>query len=91
MSNAMLYYRASDGTFGKFKQKELYKSTRNSYKISAWKSEGMRSLWRPKHMWEDIEMHLKETGCEGVDWIHVAQDKVQSRILMNVVMSLQVP
>jgi hypothetical protein len=23
----------------------------------------------------NIKMYLKEIGCEGVDWIHLAQDK----------------
>jgi hypothetical protein len=29
-------------------------------------------------IWEDnIKMDLKETGCVGVDWFHLAQDNVQ--------------
>jgi hypothetical protein len=28
------------------------------------------------HGWEhNIKIDLKEIGCEGVDWIHLAQDK----------------
>jgi hypothetical protein len=33
-------------------------------------------------------MDLKEMGWEGVDWIHLAQDKVQWRAVVNTVMSL---
>jgi hypothetical protein len=36
--------------------------------------------------WEDnIKMDLKETGCERVEWIHAAQDRVQWRIHLNTV------
>jgi hypothetical protein len=38
-------------------------------------------------MWEDnIKMYLKETVCEGVDWIHMAQDREQWWDLVNIVM-----
>jgi len=33
----------------------------------------------------------KETGCEGVDWIQLAQDWVQWRAVVNTVMKLRVP
>jgi hypothetical protein len=29
--------------------------------------------------------------CEGVDWIHVAQDRVQWQNLVNIVTNLRVP
>jgi hypothetical protein len=36
------------------------------------------SLGRPRHRWEDnIKMDLKETGCDDVDWFHMAQHMVQ--------------
>jgi hypothetical protein len=35
-------------------------------------------------------MGLKETGCEDVEWIHLAQDRVVCHVLVNVVMNLQV-
>jgi hypothetical protein len=42
------------------------------------KSEGKRSLGRPRRRWEDnIRMDLRETGWEDVDWIHLAQDRDQ--------------
>jgi len=32
------------------------------------KSERRQSLWRSRHRWKDnIEMHIKEIGCEVVD------------------------
>jgi hypothetical protein len=36
-------------------------------------------------------MLLKETGWEGVDWMHLAQDRDQWRTLMNTVINLRVP
>jgi hypothetical protein len=37
------------------------------------KLEGKRPLGRTKLRWEDdIGMNLRETGWEGMDWIHLA-------------------
>jgi hypothetical protein len=35
-------------------------------------------------------MHLEETVCEVVDWIHLPQDGVQWWALVNMVMNLRV-
>jgi hypothetical protein len=44
-----------------------------------------------RRRWEDnIKMDLKETGWEGVDCIHVAQDRDRWRALVNMVMNLWV-
>jgi hypothetical protein len=48
---------------------------RNAYKILVGKSEGKRSLRRPRNRWENIKMYLRENGFGGVDWIHVTQDR----------------
>jgi hypothetical protein len=49
---------------------------RNACKIMAGKSEEKRPLTRLKHRWEgNIQMALREIGFEGVDWIHLAQDR----------------
>jgi hypothetical protein len=43
---------------------------------------GKRPLIRPRHRWVDkIRMDLRETGWEGVEWIHLAQDWDQDRLL----------
>jgi hypothetical protein len=31
-----------------------------------------KDTMRPRHRWKDIKMDLKETGCEGVDYIYLA-------------------
>ena len=42
------------------------------------KPEGKRPLGRPRCRWEDnIKMDLQEVGCGGMDWIELAQDRVQ--------------
>jgi hypothetical protein len=57
---------------------------RNVYKILVRKREGTRPLGRPRHRWEDdIRMDLREIGWEGVDWIHVVQDRDQRRAVVN--------
>jgi hypothetical protein len=48
----------------------------NAYSILVGKSERKRPLGRPRRRWEDnIRMALTEIVWEGVDWIHLAQDR----------------
>jgi hypothetical protein len=50
----------------------------NAYRILDGKLDGKRRLGRPSRRWEDnIRIDLKEIGLEGVDWIHLAQDRDQ--------------
>jgi hypothetical protein len=59
------------------------------YRVLVGKPEGKRPLGRPRHRWED---NIKtEVGCEGVDWIELAQDMDRWRTVVNVVMDLRVP
>jgi hypothetical protein len=53
---------------------------RSAYNILVGNPEGKRSLRRRRHRWEDninIRMALRETGWEGVKWVHLAQDRDQ--------------
>jgi hypothetical protein len=36
-------------------------------------------------------MDLQEAGCEGMDWIELAQDKDRKQALVNAVMNLWIP
>jgi hypothetical protein len=36
-------------------------------------------------------MYLREIGSDGMEWIEVAQDRDQWRVLVNTVMNLRVP
>jgi len=38
-----------------------------------------------------IKMDLQKVGCEGMDWINLAQDRDKCLALVNAVMNLQVP
>jgi hypothetical protein len=42
-------------------------------------------------MFDNIGMVLREIGWEGVDWIHLAQDRDQWWALVNTVINLWVP
>jgi hypothetical protein len=51
---------------------------RNAYRILVRKPEKKILFGRHRHRQEDnIKMDLREMGYEGVDWIHLAQDRDQ--------------
>jgi len=57
-----------------------------------WKPEGKRPLGRPRRRWEDnITMDLKDIGWEGVDWVHLGQDRYQWCAFVKTVMNFRVP
>jgi len=46
------------------------------YKILVGEPEGKRPFEKPRYRCEyDVRMSLRETEWEGVDWIHLGQDK----------------
>jgi hypothetical protein len=59
---------------------------RNAYKILA------RPCRRSRLRWEvNIRMDLTEIGWEGVDWIHLTQDRDQWQTVVSMVINLQIP
>jgi hypothetical protein len=65
---------------------------RNAYRILVGKPEGRRPLGRSTCRWVDnIKIDLREKVWDGVDWVHLAQDRGQWRALVNTVTNLQVP
>jgi hypothetical protein len=51
---------------------------RNVYNILVGNLEGKSSLGGPRHRWDNNSvMDLREIGWEGVDWIHLAQERDQ--------------
>ena len=66
--------------------------SRGVYRIVVGKPEGKRPLGRPRLRWENIiKMDLQKVGCEGTDWIDLAQDRDRWRALVNAVTNLWVP
>jgi hypothetical protein len=65
---------------------------RNAYKILVGKPQGKSPLGRRRHRWmNNIKMVFREIGWGGMDWIALAQDRDQWRVLVNTVMNLRVP
>jgi hypothetical protein len=65
---------------------------RNVYKVLIRTPEGKALIGRPKHRWEDnIKIGLRDLGCEGVCWIHLARDRNRWRALVNTVIKVRVP
>jgi hypothetical protein len=54
--------------------------------------EGKSPLGRHRRRWDDnIKLDLRELRIDGVNWIQLAQDRVQWRAFLNTVMNLRVP
>ena len=52
--------------------------SRNEYRVLVGKPEGRRPLGRPRRRWEDnIEMDLREVGCDPEEWLDLAEDRDQ--------------
>jgi hypothetical protein len=62
------------------------------YRVSVGKTEGRRSLGRPRRGREDnIKIDLQEVGCTGRDWIDVTQYRETWRAVVNAVKDFRVP
>jgi hypothetical protein len=62
------------------------------YRVLMRKSEGKRPLGRPWRRWDyNIKMGLREVGCEGMDWLELAEYKDRWRALVDAVMNLRIP
>jgi len=56
----------------------MHGSSMRCLQYFGWKTWRERPLGRPRCRWEDnIRMDLRNIGWEGVDWIHLAQDRDQ--------------
>jgi hypothetical protein len=65
---------------------------RNACNLSVGKHEGNRSLGKPRRTWENnIRMNLRAIMWEGVDWMHLAQDREYWQTLVCKVINLWVP
>ena len=65
---------------------------RGMHRVLVGKSEGKRSLGRPRHRWEDnIKMDLQEVGRGRGDWMELAEDRDRWRALVGTVRDFRVP
>jgi hypothetical protein len=65
---------------------------RGVYRVLVGRPKGKRPLGRPRHRWEEnIKLDLGETGIDGANWIHLAQDRVQLQAFVNTMLNLQIP
>jgi hypothetical protein len=57
---------------------------KNAYKVLVGKTEGNRSLGRPRPRWENnIRMDLRDIELEIMDRVHLAQDREQWRAVVT--------
>jgi hypothetical protein len=69
----------------------IWGGRRDAYRVLVGKPEGKSPFGRSRRRWEDnIMMDRQEVGCEGRDWIDLAQDRDKWRTLVNAVMNLRV-
>jgi hypothetical protein len=47
---------------------------------------GLRRRWK-----DNIKIVVQKKGCQIVDWMHLAQNRVQKRVLVTKVLDLRVP
>jgi hypothetical protein len=65
---------------------------RGVYRVLVGRPEFKRPLGRPRRRWEDnIKMDLMEIGIDGAYWTQLAQDRIQKRACVNMVMNFRVP
>jgi hypothetical protein len=65
---------------------------RGVYRVLVGRPEGKRPLGRPRFRWENnIKLDLRVIGVDGLNWIRLAQDRVQWRAFGNTVMNLLIP
>jgi hypothetical protein len=60
------------------------------YRVLVQKAEGKRPLRTFWLGWENIIKDFKEIGCEGTEWIDLAQNRDDWRAVVNAVMNLRV-
>jgi hypothetical protein len=65
---------------------------RGIYRVLVGRPEGKRPLGSPRRRWEDkIKLDLRETGIDGANWIRLAQNSVQWRAFVNMLMNFRAP
>jgi hypothetical protein len=61
---------------------------RGVYRVLVGRPEGKRPLERPRRRWEDnIRLEFREIGIDGNNWIQLAQNRIQWRVMVNTMMN----
>jgi hypothetical protein len=64
---------------------------KKAYRILVGKPEGKKPLGIPRLRWvENIQMYLREIGWDGMDWIDLARNRHQWKVLVITVMNFRV-
>jgi hypothetical protein len=64
---------------------------RNTHKILFGIPEGKKSLGRPIRRWDNnIKMDIREIVLEGVDWIHLAENRDWCLAFVNTIMNIRI-
>jgi hypothetical protein len=62
------------------------------YTVLVWRPEEKRLLGRPSVRWENnMKIDLRDIGIDGVNWIRLAQDRIEWRVFVNTLMNLRFP
>jgi hypothetical protein len=65
---------------------------RGFYRDLGGRPEGKRPLGTPRLRWKDnIKLDLRKIWIDGMNWIPLAQDRVQWRACVNTAMNLRIP
>ena len=68
-----------------------YGESRGLYRVLVGKPEGMKSLGKPRHRWEDnIKKNLPDVRCGCMDWIELGQYGDRWRAFASAVMNFWV-
>jgi hypothetical protein len=65
---------------------------RGVHRVLVGRPEGKRPVGRPRRRWDDnIKLDVREVWIDGVNWIQLAQDRLQWQAFVNTVMNLLFP
>jgi hypothetical protein len=70
----------------------MHRVKKNAYKILVGKPEEKQALGRSRRRWENnIKMYLRGIGCNNTNWVPLAQDREQWRVLLSIIMNFRTP
>jgi hypothetical protein len=62
------------------------------YRVLVGRPDGKSPVGRPRRRWEyNIKIDLRKIEIDGTNWIRLAQDRIQWRAFVSMVMDLRAP